>query len=247
MQPLIDAIAPATYTNVSLLSTTGQPHIHRLGPSNANGISSQPVWTGDRDANDGTVIKTTSANNLFPNLSAHTHFANPGGWAIISDIDDTIKVTNKTLAKVPFDIARWSRVAAETGSLPGRSVTDPTQWLFNGHPKGSDQPLHVAVARLLGYQWPRQTGSSFPDCPALGPDGLEKRADDDGIVCLPAINREQRAANRLRNLLAPGTEGGFTRYLGKPGEFAEDIMTIYDAAERYRQEHVPLIVLAGKD
>jgi len=86
--------------------------------------------------------------------------------------------------------------------LPKPFSNDPTQWLFNGHPKGSDQPLHVAVARLLGYKWPRQTGSSFPDCPALGPDGLEAFANSDGIVCLPPVNREQPAANRLRQLLA---------------------------------------------
>jgi len=61
--------------------------------------------------------------------------------------------------------------------------------------------LHVAVARLLGYQWPRQTGSSFPDCPALGPDGLETFADEDGIVCLPPLNRKQPAVARLRQLL----------------------------------------------
>ena len=61
--------------------------------------------------------------------------------------------------------------------------------------------MHVAVARLLGYRWPRQTGSSFPDCPALGPDGLEPFADEDGIVCLPPLNREQPAAARLRQLL----------------------------------------------
>jgi hypothetical protein len=73
--------------------------------------------------------------------------------------------------------------------------------LFNGQPKGSDQPLQVAVARLVGYQWPRQTGSSFPDCPALGPDGLEKLADDDGIVCLPSVRGESPAAERLRQLL----------------------------------------------
>jgi len=60
----------------------------------------------------------------------------------------------------------------------------------------------VAVARLLGYQWPRQTGSSFPDCPALGPDGLEKLADDNGIVCLPSVRGEEPAAERLRKLLA---------------------------------------------
>jgi hypothetical protein len=94
-------------------------------------------------------------------------------------------------------------VAAEKypDGLPKPFSSDPTQWLFNGHPKGSDQPLHVAVTRLLGYRWPRQTGSSFPDCPALGPDGLEKMADDDGIVCFSATKAEEPAAERLRRLL----------------------------------------------
>jgi aconitate hydratase len=47
---------------------------------------------------------------------------------------------------------------------------------------------------------------------------------------------------RLRNQLAPGTEGGVTRHLpdGAP-------MTIYDASVRYREEGVPLIVVAGKE
>jgi hypothetical protein len=58
------------------------------------------------------------------------------------------------------------------------------------------------VARLLGYKWPRQTGSSFPDCPTLGPDGLEALADDDGIVCLAAVRGEASAVERLRKLLA---------------------------------------------
>jgi aconitate hydratase len=52
---------------------------------------------------------------------------------------------------------------------------------------------------------------------------------------------------RLRNLLAPGTEGGVTRFLGRPGEFGEEIMPIFDAAMRYKELRVPLIVLAGKD
>ncbi len=47
---------------------------------------------------------------------------------------------------------------------------------------------------------------------------------------------------RLRNLLAPGTEGGVTRHL-PDGEQ----MTIYDAAVRYASEGVPLVVLAGKE
>jgi len=47
---------------------------------------------------------------------------------------------------------------------------------------------------------------------------------------------------RIRNLLAPGTEGGWTTY------FPEDeVTTIYDAAMRYQQDGTPLVVLAGKE
>jgi hypothetical protein len=121
----------------------------------------------------------------------------------VRKLDKNVIVTNKTMLKVPFDLAHWQKVAAEKypHGLPKPFSSDPTQWLFNGHPAGADQPLHVAVARVLGYQWPRQTGSSFPDCPALEPDGLESHADLDGIVCLSSIHREQPAADRLRQLL----------------------------------------------
>jgi aconitate hydratase len=47
---------------------------------------------------------------------------------------------------------------------------------------------------------------------------------------------------RLRNQLAPGTEGGWTLHI-PDGEQ----MTIYDASERYKEEKVPLLVLAGKE
>jgi aconitate hydratase len=49
---------------------------------------------------------------------------------------------------------------------------------------------------------------------------------------------------RLRNQLAPGTEGGVTLYLGEAGD---EQLTIYDAAMRYIEEGVPLVVLAGKE
>ena len=50
---------------------------------------------------------------------------------------------------------------------------------------------------------------------------------------------------RLRNQLAPGTEGGVTLYLGDSDDGEE--MSIYDAAMRYQEEDTPLIVLAGKE
>jgi len=47
---------------------------------------------------------------------------------------------------------------------------------------------------------------------------------------------------RLRNQLAPGTEGGWTLYL--PGS---EKMSMYDAAVHYREAGVPLVVIAGKE
>ncbi|WP_337177150.1 aconitate hydratase AcnA [Paludisphaera sp.] len=47
---------------------------------------------------------------------------------------------------------------------------------------------------------------------------------------------------RLRNKLAPGTEGGWTRHL-PDGE----VMSIYDASAKYQAEGTPLIILAGKE
>jgi aconitate hydratase len=47
---------------------------------------------------------------------------------------------------------------------------------------------------------------------------------------------------RLRNLMAPGTEGGWTVHLP-----AREQMAIYDAAMRYKEQGTPLIVVAGKE
>lgn len=47
---------------------------------------------------------------------------------------------------------------------------------------------------------------------------------------------------RLRNQLAPGTEGGWTCF----GQ-NKDIMPIFDASMRYQEQHTPLIVIAGKE
>jgi aconitate hydratase len=50
------------------------------------------------------------------------------------------------------------------------------------------------------------------------------------------------ANTRLRNLLAPGTEGGVTRHL-PDGQTT----SIYEAAQKYIADGVPLVVLAGKE
>lgn len=119
-------------------------------------------------------------------------------------IDSSLKVPANTLAKVRFDHGRWTSEARKRfpDGLPALTSRDLTQWVFSGHPASSDAVLQVAVARLLGYRWPRQTGSRFMDGPPIAADGLETHADDDGIVCLLPLKGERAAADRVRSLLA---------------------------------------------
>lgn len=133
---------------------------------------------------------------LTPYNAAHL----PAIWAFCSSpafndavrrIDQALKVTAATFVKVPFDLERWQKVADEMGPLPEPFSDDPTQWLFDGNPARTTEPLQVAVARLLGYNWPEQAD-----------DGLDQFADRDGIVCLPSVAGELPAADRLTRLLA---------------------------------------------
>jgi hypothetical protein len=107
-------------------------------------------------------------------------------------INHNVSVGNGYFLRIPFDLAHWQQVAAERypNGLPEPHSEDPTQWLFKGNVVGSEQPLHVALARLLGYRWPDQ-----------GSDELDVLADEDGIVCLPPVLGERPADERLRELL----------------------------------------------
>ena len=112
-----------------------------------------------------------------------------------------MNVTNATLVKVPFDLERWQGVAEEQWSvgLPEPYSNNPTQWLFEGDPVGSIAPLHVAVARLVGYQWPQQK-----------PDGITHLAISDGILPLASVPGQESATERLRRVLSIAHGTGWT-------------------------------------
>ncbi|TSA12520.1 MAG: hypothetical protein D4R73_02245 [Deltaproteobacteria bacterium] len=113
------------------------------------------------------------------------------------------------MIKVPFNIDYWQKVASEKypKGLPAPYSNDLTQWIFHGHPIQSEQPLQVAVARLLGYRWPAELDPEME----LSPEArtwvqksaeLLPLADDDGIVCLPPVRGKRPAAERLLEVLA---------------------------------------------
>ncbi|TQM43377.1 DNA methyltransferase [Pseudonocardia cypriaca] len=147
------------------------------------------LYTGDLLDNNAAVIVPFD-EELLPALWAYC--SSPEYRLNVRNIDSALKVTNKTLLKVPFDEARWRKVANEVGPLPAPWSDDPTQWLFAGRPDQSTASLQVAVGRLLGYRWPDQAES----------DELDSFVDNDGIACIPAVAGEARASDRVQQLLA---------------------------------------------
>ncbi len=220
----------------------GKPLWHRVGII-VNQIGAHTtIYTGDKY--DGSCFA------IVPNSETDTALL--AAFAFQGELKAALKRINptwnlkspKTLLQLTLDLGDWRQRGKEQfpGGLPRSFSSDPTQWLFNGHSKGSDQPLHVAVARLLGYRWPRQTGSSFHDCPALDPDGLEELADRDGIVCLSAAKGKSPAAESLRGLLVKALGKFDTRALiGNAGPKGSKSETLDDwLRDEFFEQHCAL-------
>jgi hypothetical protein len=157
-------------------------------------------------------------------------------------IANTMKFTNSTFVKVPFDVGKWEQVAAQEfpNGLPGPESGDPTQWLFHGRPEESTAPLQVAVARLLGYRWPAEFDENMrlsARARALVKrcDELSKFADEDGIVCIPSVRGEELAADRLLALLdAAGVKPARVRELAGSADLEDWLRS------RFFEEHCKL-------
>ena len=165
----------------------------------------------------------------------------------VRNIDQKLNVTNATLAKVPFDLEHWTKVAEQRypNGLPRPYSDDPTQWIFHGHPCGSvvwdetakwtshgpmrtdPSVLHVAVARLLGYRWPAEQDDKLELAEEQREwvgrsETLVSMADEDGIVCIPSVRGEPPAGERLLELLAAAygdawNEGVLAKLLAEAG------------------------------
>jgi hypothetical protein len=122
----------------------------------------------------------------------------------VRQLDRKVIVANGTLVKVPYDAERWQKEASVRfpSGFAAPSSDDPTQWLFDGNPSHCRTPLHTAVARLVGYDWPRKRGASFFDAPPLAADVTARHEENGGIVCLPALRGQPAAADRLKAILA---------------------------------------------
>jgi len=162
------------------------------------------IYTGNKfDVN--TCVLIPEDQSLLPALWA---FCESGELSkLVRKIDTAIKVTTASFVKIPFDPDHWATRAAATGDLPAAHSPDPTQWIFHGWPKESTAPLQVAVARLLGYRWLAELDAEMwlsDESRAMVKlcETLLPLADEDGIVCLPAVVGERTASDRLKTMLS---------------------------------------------
>lgn len=179
------------------------------------------------DTNAAAVIPTNEAD-----LPAVWCFCSSEEYnSAVRRIDQKLNVTNATLVKVSFELDSWRQVANKKypNGLPKAFTNNLTQWLFHGHPCASviwdeqtkwtkegpvrfdDTVLQVAVARLLGYQWPAELDKDMELAAeqrelVQQAAKLNSLADDDGIVCLPAVRGEKPAHIRLESMLIAAYE-----------------------------------------
>ena len=153
---------------------------------------------------------------------------------------------------------RWQDLAAPTGeqflwTSDSTYVQNPP--FFDGMTADPIHPTDITGARVLALLGDSVTTDHISPAGAIPPDGpagqylVSRGVDPKDFNSFGSrrgnhevMMRGTFANIRLRNQLAPGTEGGWTRYQPDGDE-----MTIYEAGMRYKQEGIPLIVIAGKE
>ncbi len=181
------------------------------------------LFIGARFDSNIAPVLTKESSNLLPVWA----FCNSQEFIdLLEENSRGLFTTNTALLQVPFNLQKWIEIASEQypNGLSQPYTNDPTQWIFHGHPCGSvvwdeeakwtakgelrvdESVLQVAVARLLGYQWPAELDQDMELAEeqrqwVVHSQELNQFTDDDGIVCLPAVRGEKAADQRLESLL----------------------------------------------
>jgi aconitate hydratase len=189
----------------------------------------------------------------------------PSAAEVASVVEDAVQsdMFHKSYGEVFDGDDRWNSLEVPTGELfewDQRSTYVRRPPFFEEMPREPVPPEDIVRARVLAVLGDSVTTDH------ISPAGSIKR-DGPAAAYLNEHHVESRDFNsygarrgnhevmmrgtfaniRLRNQLAPGTEGGVTRYLGGARDSEGEQMSIYDAAIKYMDADIPLIVLAGKE
>ncbi len=170
----------------------------------------------------------------------------------------TVDEFTETYEKVYAGDTRWNKVESPTGKLYAWSddstyVRNPPYFEDMGKEVG--EVTDILGARVLALLGDSVTTDHISPAGAIKADSPAGRyLTEHGVAPVDFNSYGSRRGNhevmmrgtfaniRLRNLLAPGTEGGVTVH-----QPSGEQMSIYDAAMRYRDTKVPTIVIAGKE
>ena len=183
-------------------------------------------------------------------------------WPSMKDVKDAVEkcldplLYERRYADAMKGDERWEELRSSTGEVygwnPASTYIRRPPW-FDPSQSGSAK-RDVKGARVLAVFQDKITTDHISPAgtiPVDSPAGVYLK--ERGVGLLQMSTYGSRRGNhevlvrggfsniRLRNSLAKGKEGGYTQHF-PDGE----VMTIFDAAERYARENVPLVVLAGK-
>ncbi|HEX2575794.1 MAG TPA: aconitate hydratase [Aquihabitans sp.] len=186
-------------------------------------------------------------------------------WPTSTEVNEAVEqavrsdMFRQTYAEIFEGDERWRSLEVATGDRfawdDERSTYVHRPPYFDGMPADPPPRQDITGARVLAVLGDSVTtdhispaGSIHPDSPAgrwLQEHGVEpsafnsygaRRGNHEVMIRGTFANR------RIRNQLAPGTEGGVTTHLP-----TDEQMSIYDAAMAYQRDGTPLVVLAGKE
>lgn len=220
--PLVVAYAIAGTVDIDLVNDP-------LGiDQNGNGVYLKEIWPHDQEILE--LAESASNPETFKKMYKDVNSFNPE-WNKISTSEGDLYQWQKEstyIQEPPF----FTDLEPET--KPISPIENARVLVYLGDSVTTD---HISPAGAIPEESPagrylRNHGVEFKDFNSFG----SRRGNDQVMV------RGTFGNIRLKNKLAPGTEGGVTRHI-PDGEQ----MWIYDAAQKYAQERVPCIVLAGKE
>ena len=220
--PLVVAYALAGTTDIDL---TTEP----LG----TGRDGQPVYLRDIWPTRDEVQRTVAASvtpEQFQRRYGNVWQSNERWNAVPTSSGELYEWDGKsTYIQEPPFLAEITREPQPPASVSGARVL-----LALGDSVTTD---HISPAGSIAKQSPAGTYLVEHGVPPEDFNSYGARRGNDRVM-----TRGTFANIRIRNLLVPGTEGGVTRLL--PGS---EVMPVYDATLRYREQGTPLVVLAGSE
>ncbi|MFB5281672.1 aconitate hydratase AcnA [Peribacillus sp. Hz7] len=193
-----------------------------------NDVYLNDIWPSIEEVNE--VVKATVTPALF-RKEYETVFTDNERWNQIETSNDEIYTfdTKSTYIQNPPFFEGMSAEPGTVNPLSGLRVV--------GKFGDSVTTDHISPAGSIGKDTPagiylRENGVAIRDFNSYG----SRRGNHEVMM------RGTFANIRIRNQIAPGTEGGFTTYWP-----TGDVMAIYDACMKYKADGTGLAILAGKD